>query len=376
MSFFDDDEPDEPTRVTRPARPRRATPAGGSATAPRPAPDVARRRQFVLFGGLAVIALLLILTVRSCSHTAHENALKDYNRNVTSIVQSSDGTVSKQLFDVLDGGTAGNKDVQVAIQQVRLEAEQDAKRAKALDAPDDVGNAQHDFEMVMNFRLAGVTEIAEQLNKALSSQPGAADAIQRIAGQMQLFLASDVVYSQRVAPLIKDALDSNDIHDQTVPASKFLPSIGWLDTEQVGAKLNPTAGAGASSSSGNGTPKPGTHGHGLISVQANGVTLQPGSAINHVAAKAPLPVAVTYANQGENDETNVTVNVKITGGPKPISVNKRINQTKAGTQGTVTVNLSTVPPKGTSTMMTVTIKPVNGEKKTDNNAQTYTVLFN
>jgi hypothetical protein len=376
VSFFDDDEPDEPTRVTRPARPRRAAPSGrpaATAGAP-PAPEIARRRQFVLFGGLALIAILLLITVKSCSSTAHKNSLKDYNRNVTSIVQSSDGTVSKQLFDVL-GGSGGTKDVQVAVQQVRLEAEQDAKRAKALDAPSDVAEAQHDFEMVMNFRLAGVTEIAQQLNKALSSQPGAAEAIRRIAGQMQQFLASDVVYSQRVAPLIRDALDSNGIRDQTVPASKFLPSIGWLDPAKVGAKLNPAAGADGSSSTGTGAAKPGTHGHGLVSTQAAGVTLQPGSAINRVPSKAPLPVTVTYANQGQNDETNVTINVKITGGPKAISVNKRLDLTKAGTQASVTINLQTVPPRGSSTTMTVSIKPVNGEKKTDNNSSTYTVLF-
>jgi hypothetical protein len=369
VSFFDD-EPDEPTRVTRPARPRRAAPAGGARTTPPP--DIARRRQFVLFGGLALIALLLILFFKSCSSTRHKNALKDYNREVTSIVQSSDGTASKQLFDVLSSG-GDSQQVSVAAQQVRLVAEEDAKRAKALDAPSDVGAAQHDLEQVMNFRAAGVREIADQLPKALSSQPGAAEAIRRVAGQMQLFLASDVIYSQRVAPLIKQALDDNNVNNQTVVTSKFLPSIGWLDPEQVGAKINPDIAAGTTSSSKN--PAPGTHGHGLISTKAGGVQLQPGTAINRVPAKAPLPVDVTYANQGENDETNVSITVKITGGPKTITATKRLNQTKAGQQGTVTINLPSVPPSGSSTKMAVTIKPVAGEQKTDNNTSTYTVLF-
>jgi hypothetical protein len=385
VSFFDDEPDDEPTRVTRPARPRRAAPAGGGGrprggggggrgggSAAAPPADIARRRQFVLFGGLAVVAILLILTVRSCGSTRAKNALKDYNRNVTSIVQSSDGEVSKQLFDVL-GGTGNQRDVQVAVQQVRLEAENDAKRAKELSAPSDVAEAQHDFEMVMNFRSAGVTEIAEQLNKALSSQPGASDAIRRIAGQMQQFLASDVVYSQRVKPLIESALRSKDINDQQVPSSKFLPSIGWLDPDQVSTKLNPSAGS--DSSTGRGTPKPGTHGHGLLSTKIGNVTLQPGSAINKVTAATPLPVEVSYANQGQNDETNVTINVTITGGPRKISVDKRLNQTKAGTQGAVTINVQPAPPKNTSTVMKVTIKPVNGEVNTTNNTSSYTVLF-
>jgi hypothetical protein len=368
VSFFDD-EPDEPTRVTRPARPRRA--AGGGGGAHVPPPDVARRRQFVLFGGLAVVALLLLLTVRSCAGTRHKNALKDYNREVTSIARSSDSEVSRRLFSVLSGG-GQTSDVTVAVQEVRLSAEQNAKRAHALSPPDEVKPAQHDLELALNFRATGVEKIAAALPKALSNQPAAASAIRRVAGEMQLFLASDVVWSQRVTPLIAQALKDNSINDD-VTTSKSLPSLGWLDATQVGNKINPSAGAGGSTASGE--VKPGTHGHGIISVKAGAVALTPGGAVNHVPATAPLPVDVTYANQGQNDESNVLITVRITGGPKPITATKRLIQTKAGSQGTVTVSVPRVPPKSSATTMTVTVKPVPGEKKTDNNTQTYTVLF-
>jgi hypothetical protein len=371
VSFFDD-EPDEPTRVTRPARPRRAAPSGGPAATPPP--DVARRRQFVLFAGLAVIALLLILTVRSCSSTRAKNALKDYNREVTSIVQDSDRNVSRQLFDILDKG-GSTQDVTAAVNQVRVVAHDDASRAKALKAPDAAAAAQTNLELVMNLRESGVTEIGNQLSKALSNQPSATAAIARIAGQMQAFLASDVIYSQRVNPLITAALKSKDLNSETVVSSKFLPSIGWLDAGAVGNKLNPDADTSSPSSSGE--IKPGTHGHGLVSTTAGGVTLQPGGAVNRVTSKAPLSVVVAYANQGENDESNVKVTVKVTGGgSKTIQSTKTINQTKAGTQGTVPIQLTTVPPKGTSSTMTVRITPVRGEQKTDNNGSSYTILFN
>lgn len=369
MSFFDD-EPDEPTRVTRPARPRRAATAGGAATPPA---DVARRRQFVLFAGLAVIIIFIILLARGCAGTRHKNALKDYNREVTSIVQDSDRNVSRQLFDILEKG-GSSQDVTAAVNQVRIVAEDDAKRARGLDAPDDVQGAQTNLELVMNLRKSGVTEIGDQLSKALSNQPTANAAIQGVAGQMQAFLASDVVYSQRVQPLIREALQDNDLGDETVVSSKFLPSIGWLDPAKVGDVLNPDADTSSPSSSGE--VKPGTHGHGLVSTTAGGVTLQPGGAINRVAAKAPLTVQVTYANQGENDESNVKITVKVTGGSKTISSSKTVNQTKAGTQGTVPIQLSSVPAKGTSTTMTVKIQPVRGEQKTDNNESSYTILFN
>lgn len=369
MSFFDD-EPDEPTRVTRPARPRRAATAG---TAHVPPPDVARRRQFVLFAGLALIIIFIILLARGCAGTRHKNALKDYNRDVTSIVQDSDRNVSRQLFDILEKG-GSSQDVVASVNQVRVVAEDDAKRAKALDAPDDVSAAQTNLELVMNLRRSGVTEIGNELAKALSNQPTATAAIQRIAGQMQAFLASDVVYSQRVRPLIRQALDDNDLGDQTVVNSRFLPSIGWLDPGQVGDKLNPDADTSSPSSTGE--VKPGTHGHGLVSTTAGGVTLQP-TGVNRVEAKAPLTVNVTYANQGENDESNVKITVKVTGGgAKTIQSTKTINQTKAGTQGTVPIQLTSVPPKGTSSTMTVRIQPVRGEQKTDNNNSSYTILFN
>jgi hypothetical protein len=310
---------------------------------------------------------------RSCSSNRHKNALKDYNRDVASIVQSSDDQVSKQLFDVLSGG-GQPQDVQVAVQQVRIVADEDAKRAKALSPPsdDETQAAQRNLELALDLRAAGVRKIADQLPKAMSNQSGNIDAINKIAGQMQAFLASDVVYSQRVAPLIQQALDANDIHGQTIATSKFLPSRGWLDPGQVGDELNPDAGVSQGAKAGQ--PKPGTHGHGLVSVSAGGTTLQP-TGVNRVAATAPLPIDVTFANQGENDESNVKVTARVTGGPKTITASRTLNQTKAGQNATVTLQLTQVPPRGTSTTLQVTVEKVPGEKTLDNNTQKYTVLF-
>lgn len=367
MSFFDD-EPDEPTRVTRPSRPRR--PSGAARTAGGD-PDVARRR-LIAAGILAVLAITLIFGVRSCFNTRHQNALKDYNRDVASIVESSDGQVSKQLFDVLSNGGNPN-DVQVAVNQVRQQADEDARRAKGLDAPGDMDAAQRNLELVMNLRDEGVRAIADNLPKALTSGPAAVGAMQKVVGQMQAFLASDVVYSQRVAPLIRNALDDADIHGTRVAASKFLPSLGWLEYEQAAEKINPDAGGAGSTSSGE--PKPGTHGHGLVSVSAGGVTLQPGEVTNRVPVSAGLAFDVTFQNQGENDESNVKVTVKIAGQSKTIDQSKTIRETKAGQTSNVTVQVSETPAKGSVAKVTVTVGKVPGEKTVDNNTQTYSVLF-
>lgn len=368
MSFFDD-EPDEPTRVTRPARPRRARSSGGTQ-----APDraIVHRRQAAAIGGLAIIAILLILLVNSCASTRHKNALKDYNREVGSIVESSDTQVSRPLFDVLASG-GESQDVQVAVNQVRTIADEDVKRARRLDVPGDMKAAQRNLELVLNLRATGVRRIADLLPRAVSSQPSAAEAVRRVAGQMQAFLASDVVFAQRVRPLIDQELASEGLRGEPTTTSKFLPSLGWLDADQVADRLNPDASS--TSSTGTGTPKPGSHGHGLLSVAIGGNTLQPGTIVNRVPATAPLPIDVTLANQGQNDETNVKVTATISGAGPAISQTKRLNQTKAGTNATVTVTLPRVPAKSSSAKLTVTIQKVNGEQKTDNNTQSYTILF-
>jgi hypothetical protein len=370
VSFFDD-EPDEPTRVTRPARPRST--GGATRTAGGlPGPDEVRRRRAGGLGILVVVLILLVVLVNSCVSNRRERALKDYNREVASLVESSDDQVSKQLFDVLDGGGSSN-DVQVAVNQVRLVAEEDVKRAKNLSVPGDAEAAQRYLELTLNLRADGVGKIANLLPTAMSTQAGASDAIRKIAGQMQAFLASDVVYSQRTAPLIQQALDDNNISGQTIARSQFLPSIGWLDAAQVGARLNPDAGTGTGTPSG--AAAPGTHGHGLVTVKVGNITLQPGSIVNRIPATSGLAFDVTIANQGENDETDVTVNLRITGAGKPIVVRKKLNQTKAGTNATVTLTLGQTPPIGKAVTIEVSVTPVKGEKKTDNNKQTYTALF-
>jgi hypothetical protein len=366
VSFFDD-EPDEPTRVTRPTRPRRTS--GAARTAPGD-PEIARRR-LIAAGLLAFIAIVLILVVRSCASTQHKNSLKDYNRSVTSIVQDSDGTVSKQLFDVLTGGGDPN-DVQAAVNQVRQLADGDASRAKGLDVPGDMRSAQQNVELALNLRATGVRNIADALPKALTSGPAAVAAMQRVVGQMQLFLTSDVIWAQRVKPLITQELDDADLGGTPVAGSKFLPSTGWIDYAQASGKINPDVGG---SQTATGQVKPGTHGHGLTSVSAGGVTLQPGDTPNRVPVGAGLSFDVAFQNQGENDESNVKVTIKIQGQTKTITQSKTVSQTKAGQTASVTVQVANTPAKGSAAKVTVTIGKVPGEKTLDNNTQTYSVLF-
>ena len=69
--------------------------------------------------------------------------------------------------------------------------------------------AQRDLVLAFDLRVEGLTKLAALLPTALGGQGKQASTL--IAGDMEIFLASDVIYSQRVAPLIQQTLASNGI---------------------------------------------------------------------------------------------------------------------------------------------------------------------
>jgi hypothetical protein len=172
-------------------------------------------------------------------------------------------------------------------------------------------------------------------------------------------------------PLIKDGLDKGGVTGETVASSRFLPGVEWLSQSYVADKLGAQAPAGSSGSSGK--PAPGLHGTGLQGVSAGNVTLQPGSP-NRIPASTRA-FAIRFTNQGDNDETDVRVQLTIEGGSKPIKATRTVNLVPKGQTVTANLELPSAPPAGVPVTITAEVKPVNGEKKTDNNKAEYQALF-
>jgi hypothetical protein len=375
LSFFD--EGDEPTRVrTRAARPRRPATAARSGAGGPPDRQTARLRQAVGLGALLVLAFVIVLGFKGCLDSRKDNALKDYNRNVTAVINDSDQSVGKPFFQRMAAGSRNSSGLGVQINQLRLAAEDDVKRAKAFAVPGDMAAAQRNLELVLNLRAEGLTKIADEIPAALGRGQSSETAVTRIAGEMQTFLASDVVHAERVAPLIRDALDSNDVKGQQIAGSRFMTDISWLAPATVAARLGRSAGGTASGSSG--TVAPGLHGHGLVGTSIGAVALNPEApgVTNRVPWSANPAITVKFANQGDNDESNVKVSISVKAtGAKAITATKTIGQTKSKTDSTVNIPLGAAPPAGSPTTLSVLIAKVPGEKKTDNNRSSYTVIF-
>jgi hypothetical protein len=332
-------------------------------------------RQAVGLGALIILAILIVLGFKGCLDSRKENALKDYNRNVTAVVDDSDNTVGKPFFQRMSAGAHNAQDLQVQVNQLRLAAEDDVKRAKAFSVPGDMKPAQRNLELVLNLRAEGLQKIADQIPSALGRGQTSEAAIDKIAAEMQGFLSSDVVYAARVAPLIKDALNKNSISGQTIASSQFMPDISWLAPATVASALGRTAAGGTGSTTGK--PAPGLHGHSLDSTSVGAVTLQPTApgVTNRPAAGTNPTITVKFTNGGVNNETNVKITLTLTGGPKTITQTKTVAQTTAGQQSTVNIPLGQTPAIGVATTLTVSIAKVPGETKLTNNRSTYTIIW-
>lgn len=324
--------------------------------------------------GLLVLVLLVVF-VRGCLNSAQEQALKDFNRDVAGIVQASNENTAT-FFDTLTAGGSSPSDLQTQINQLRVRAETESEDAVKLDVPDEMKSPHRNFVLTLSLLEESIGKVAEKIPSALASDSGVAEgAVKSIAGEMQAFTAGDVVYQRRVAAVIQDILDEEEIGGQTIQRSNFQQNLGWLDPDIVARRIGSDAGRGAGGGA-TGDPAPGTHGHGLESVAVGDKALAPGGASNRISASSNLAFKAVVANQGENIETDVRVRVRISGpGVKTISAQKTVDQTRPGTNAEVSVPLGQAPPIGEPVTITIEVRAVPGEQKTDNNSQRYTALF-
>ena len=368
MSFFDED--DEPRRTPRP---RRARPAGGG-VATADSQTLLIRRAVALIGGIIVL-LLLLFFVNSCRDRQRENALKDYNRQLSTIATDSAEQVGKPFFALLEeGGGSQPQELQTEISSYRVTAEQQYEQAKGLDVPSEMKGAQEAALMALEWRRDGLDRIAQQIRLALGDESEQADeAINDIAGQMAVFMASDVAWETRVIPFITNALEEQEIGGQEISRSPFLASTEWVQAQKVAEVLDQqlTSGGG-----GGGEPTgPGLHGSGLDATLYGEVQLQPG-VTNRLTYEPGTGFVVNFTNQGENDEFDVKVTLRISReGGDPITTSTTIPQVAAGEAATAELPLEDQPPLDTAVTIRVTVARVPGEEKTDNNRADYPALF-
>jgi hypothetical protein len=374
VSFFDED--DEPLRTTpRPRpRPRRGSPAGGAAADQQ---QIYVRR--AVFGLLIVLVVVLLgLFVKSCSDSRAKQALRDYNTKVSALAGESQNT-GVSFFKHFAASQPSATQLQTAINSDKATADTTLKQARQLDVPDEMVPAQQSLLIALELRRDALDQVAQNIRTALGDSGEQADqAIKNIAGQMAALNASDVLFSARVDPLIKKVLDDKQIGSQTISSSQFVKDVSWLSPEFVAQKLDQQLTSGNASGNG-GTSRqptgPGLHGTGLNSTSVGTQTLTPG-APNQITYTPGMIFFVSFTNQGDNDEFNIKVTLRIEGSSgSPITLTANVPSAPKGSKQTAQLKLNRTPPIGSAVTIAVNVAAVPGEKKTDNNKSSYPALF-
>src|SRR5262249_11934380 len=350
----------------RPPRPRRPQQASGPGELDRHTVMVRRRWA----AGIGVVLLIVIvLIVNGCLSSQQQTALKDYNRNVSRLARESDEHVSSPFFSTLSGAAGKSAlSVEVQVDQLRIQAQNLANRARATSVPSEMNNAQRNLLAALDLRVEALTKIAALLPSALGGQ--AKQASSPIAGDMEILLASDVLYSQRVAPWIQQTLSAHGVHGVSTAASRSLPNLGWLEPATVQARLT---GHGSSATR-SGAVAPGTHGSSLAATHIGETALEAEPTLNHITGGANQTITAVVEDAGENAETNVKVEATITAAGKQVKGSKTIEKTEAGKTTNVEIPLTGIP-LGVASKLEVSVEAVPGETDVENNKGTYLAIF-
>jgi hypothetical protein len=324
-----------------------------------------RRR---IAAGVGVVLLIaIVLLVNGCLKRGKQQALESYNQNVNQIAAASESQVAHPLFTTLsDASGKATLDVETQVDQLLRQSQEIAEHAKGLSVPSEMTAAQRNLLLALDLRVEGLTKVAALVREALGGQ--AQQASTKIAGAMEIFLASDVLYSQRVVPLIQQALVAGGVSGQSTASSRFLGSLSWLTAATVQSKLS---GKAVSST---GAVAPGTHGHSLKSVSVGTSALEPSPTLNHVSGGANPTFTAMVENSGSNPETNVKVDVSVTTEGKTLTASHVLEKTEPGQSYSVNVTVKGVT-LGAASRVTVDVEPVPGETDTENNKGSFIVIF-
>jgi hypothetical protein len=324
-------------------------------------------RRVIALGVGVLILILLLLAVRGCLNARKERGFENYARDLDAIVAESN-QLSAAFFDRLEQPERNQSELALA-QQVagdRNTAEGLLNRVESLDTPGELEGAQGELEQAFELRRDGLTGIADQIPTALGNN--SSEAMNAIVGDMQEFLASDVLYARARAEII-EVLDDEGIAAE-VDTSMFLPDPieQWLDSVQLTTIITSAAGEEINCD---------VCGTELLSTTLNpgGTALTPDSLNTVTLQGGPPEIDVEVQNGGDAEVNGLVISFELTGGAEALQGETTIDRIAPGGIETATLAFESEPETGAELSLEVTVSPVAGETLTDNNTAIYPITF-
>ena len=297
-------------------------------------------RRTIAIGGGLLLLILFVFLFRGCLDARKERAMEDYVRGANELTKLSQAE-STQLFDLLSAPTDTDQTInrQNQANALRSDSATLSDRARDLDVPDELSEANDYFVEALDLRRDALAKVADELPGALA-QEERRNSTESIAEMMQVFLASDVLLVARFEPTATSALEKEDVNAKIAEGSlPFVKDIQWVNPDFVADQI-----AGIRGTDG-GSATPGTHGNGLGTVSLGGLALTPGGSAT-VPLSSDIAFDVQVVNQGESTETDVQVQVTVGQGSDAIKVEDTIPEIAAGEAKNVTIPLTRQPPTG------------------------------
>ena len=389
MSFFDEGEKPRTATRSRPPQPRRAS--GGSRRRSTDDRTLLLRR-----GGAAVVVLAvligLVLGIKALLHHQAIAGLRSYDTDVNNLV-ANELSVRDEFFHLIDNSfnSPNPTGVPEALQQQISVEHTLYEQAQGWSVPAQMVAAQRDLVTALGLRYDALQGIAAQMSTALGVSGNQTEAIRLIAGDMETLLGSDVLYAQRVAPLIDEALAKAGITGMSAAASEFLPDVNWEIPEQVAyrilgfvpAALCSSPGAAICGGTGSGSP-----GHELVSVTVPSLGQLQGGATTYTKipyTAAGVTFVLTVLNTGSERVPGVMTKLFFTkaglntscltaeGLPIRLSVPGSTYTPSIVFAGGTCASMT--PYFNTVLKMTAEVVPLRGETDTSNNFQYFYVEF-
>ncbi len=368
FDFFDD----ESETREQPSRLRRVT-ARGPRRARKPPTGLGPLLRLAALVAFAIaVVVLLVFWVQSCQGESKRSGYESYLRDIATI-----GSNSQRI-----GANLSRELTQTGVRQAQLgppidalaqRQQQDILRAQAFDPPAAL-RAQHGEALeALQFRRSGLEGLADTFRQTAKTAPEQTG--QLLAQQAQRLVTSDIVWDDRFMVPVRQELQRQEITGIPVPDSNFVQTIDLDDARSMTAIVRRLRGT-PSTGGGSSTPAPGRHGTALVSVRAqpSGQELTR-TGENVITATPALAFEATVENQGESQEVQVRVRLTIPKRPDPIDQTKAIALINEGERETVRFGNLSTPPFDRRVDLRVEVLPVDGERITTNNSQTYVVQF-
>ncbi len=349
---------DRPPRGAGPRRPQLRAPHG---LAP-----------LLRLAGLVTLAVavvvLLSVWAQGCAGTEKETVYRDYLADVDSVAKDS-AKVGGDLATLLTTPGLAQGALETRLGGLVQRQELDVARARDLDPPGPLTPAHERALQSLELRAAGLQGMLDTFRATKDTDDQAA-AGRRLALTGQRLEASDVVWADLFVAASAASMAAEGVQGVTPPASVFVQNADLYTSRSLSAIWQRVHGASTG-----GTPS-GLHGSALAYTEVNpaGVQLTT-STETKITISTDLTFEVGVQNSGENQEVGVEVKLTIPAGDTPIVKTGKIDVIDPTETKTVTFSDFPDFPFGENTTVQVSITPVDGETRTDNNSAEYPVVF-